>query len=247
MRMRNSAASAAVLSTAGLGVACVLTAGCTPTTVPAPATSSTPTAVSAAPTPTVSSAASIDSDSGTGSGSVTGTDSSANPGSGTSAAPVDVRRVDWASATLRMPALRDDDDCPVGSVSLTGGRWAESGEQGPGSITSSHTGGPPTYGDLDGDGRAEAVVHVACWAAGGDSGDSSGQLLVVNGRTGALVGMGYVGPLAQDYGRLRISDGRLTVTITQRYSDVRQQRTYEWNGRRFVQVAGPAKFPSPPA
>jgi hypothetical protein len=130
---------------------------------------------------------------------------------------------------------------------LDDARWDSSGEQGPGSIRSSYDDGRPTFGDLDGDGRAEAVVYVSCLAAGGDSGDSSGQLLVVNGRTGSLAAMGYVGPLAQVYGKVRISGQRLEVTVTQKYTDVRQERTYRWNGRRFVQVAGPTAFPSPPA
>ncbi|MFI7540983.1 hypothetical protein [Actinoplanes sp. NPDC049599] len=130
---------------------------------------------------------------------------------------------------------------PGRRVTLTDGRWA--GNSGPGEIRGSYRDGPATYGDLDGDGRAEAVVHVSCWAAGGDSGDSSGQLLVVNGRSGSLRGMGYVGPLAQVYGSLRISEGRLRVTVTRKYSDVRQVRTYEWDGRRFTQVDGPTEVP----
>jgi hypothetical protein len=161
--------------------------------------------------------------------------------------PVDLRQVDWASDTIRMPTRKDDRDCPDGSITLTDGSWAESGDQGPGSIRGSYADGNPTYGDLDGDGRAEAVLYVSCLAAGGDSGDSSGQLLVVTGRARAPAGMGYVGPLAQVYGRLRISGGRLTVTVTQRYTDVRQERTYRWDGRRFTQTAGPTAFPSPPA
>ncbi|MFI7540984.1 hypothetical protein [Actinoplanes sp. NPDC049599] len=34
---------------------------------------------------------------------------------GTTSAAVDVRRVDWASATIRLPDGRDDKDCPVGA------------------------------------------------------------------------------------------------------------------------------------
>lgn len=223
MHMRIPVTGAAVL-----GLTALVSAGCTPADSPAPVTFSTPPPASAAPT--VLSGAAV-----------------ATSTAPSGAAPVDVRRVDWASATIRMPKLRDDKDCPVGPITLTEGRWDSSGRQGPGEILGSYADGAPTYGDLDGDGRAEAVVYVTCLAAGGDSGDSSGQLLVVNGRTGSLTGMGYVGPLAQVYGRLRISGKRLTVTVTQKYTDVRQERTYRWDGRRFAQVAGPTAVPSPPA
>jgi hypothetical protein len=217
MRMRIPVTAAVVLSLAVLPVGCTPVAGPIAFPAPSPSDSQAPTVLAV------------------------------GASTGSTPTPVDVRRVDWASATIRMPELRDDEDCPVGSVTLAKGRWAESGSQGPGSISGSYTDGPPTYGDLDGDGRAEAVVYVSCWAAGGDSGDSSGQLLVVSGRSGALAGMGYVGPLAQVYGALRISAGRLAVTVTQKYTDVRQKRTYQWDGRRFAQVAGPTAFPSPPA
>ena len=228
MRMRTPATGAAVLGTTVLGLAAMVSAGCTSTPGPAPIAFSPPPPASAAPTVLAGAAA------------------SAAP-SGAAPVPVDVRRVDWANATIRMPARGDDRDCPTGSTTLTDGRWDSSGEQGPGSIRGSYDDGRPTFGDLDGDGRAEAVVYVSCLAAGGDSGDSSGQLLVVNGRTGSLAAMGYVGPLAQVYGKVRISGQRLEVTVTQKYTDVRQERTYRWNGRRFVQVAGPTAFPSPPA
>ena len=231
MRMRIGVTGAAVLSLAA--------AGCTPADAPSgtaragDAPVSTPSGTARAGEAPPASAAQ--------------TEISGTPRPAGGSAPVDLRRVDWAGATIRMPDRRDDKDCPLGSITLNAGKWKESGKQGPGEIRGSYQDGAPTYGDLDGDGRAEAVVYVSCWAAGGDSGDSSGQLLVVNGSSGSLVGMGYVGPLAQVYGALRVGEGRLRVTVTQKYSEVRQVRSYRWDGRRFVQVGGPTAFPSTPS
>jgi hypothetical protein len=227
------------LGISAIGAAALISAGCTPAADPAPALSARAGA-GEAPVPSATA--------GAGEAPVTPapTVDSVTARAGGDPAPVNLRRVDWAGATIRMPELRDDKDCPAGAITLKAGEWAEAGGHGPGTIRGSYADGPPTYGDLDGDGRAEAVVYVSCFAAGGDSGDSSGQLLVVNGRGGALTGMGYVGPLAQVYGTLRVAGGRLRVTVTQKYSDVRQVRTYRWDGRRFAQVGGPTAFPSPP-
>lgn len=166
--------------------------------------------------------------------------------SATAPAAIDLSKVDWGNTTVVLPATRDDNDCPVGRITTRGGSWPEAGGHGRGSIRGSYAEGAATLGELDGEPRTEAVVYITCLAAGGDSGDSSGQLLVVTQRGNDLVGLGYVGPLAQVYGPLRITDRRLAVTVTQKYSDTSQQRTYRWNGTRFVQVAGPSTFPSPP-
>ena len=77
-----------------------------------------------------------------------------------------------------------------------------------------------------------------------DSGDGSGQLLVITVRNNALVGLGYVGPEGENYPSASVGNGRLTATIEQRYGNQTQQRTYRWNGTLFVQVAGPTAWPT---
>jgi hypothetical protein len=157
--------------------------------------------------------------------------------------PLDLREAGWNDFVVRLPADRDDKDCPVGRTELTDGEWPESGDQGPGAILPHYADGDPVFGDLDGDGRAEAVRYVKCFAAGGDSGDSSGQLIVITARGNQRVGLGYAGPLAASYDDVRVSGGKLVVTVTDRYWDEQQKRTYRWDGSRFVQIAGPTAWP----
>ena len=144
---------------------------------------------------------------------------------------------------MRLPADRDDKDCPVGRTDLTDGEWPESGDQGPGAISTSYDGSGPVFGDLNGDGRAEAVRFVRCFAAGGDSGDSSGQLIVITARGSQRVGLGYAGPLAAVYDDVRVTGGKLVVTVTDKYWQEQQKRTYRWTGSAFVQIGGPTAWP----
>jgi hypothetical protein len=169
--------------------------------------------------------------------------STSRTSSSNSPAPLDLREVGWNNFTIRLPSDRDDKDCPVGRTKLTDGEWPESGDQGPGTIIVAYQGNAPVYGDLDGDGRAEAVRYVKCFAAGGDSGDSSGQLIVITARGDQRVGLGYAGPLAAAYDDVRITGGKLVVTVTDRYWDQQQKRTYRWDGSAFVQIAGPTAWP----
>jgi hypothetical protein len=102
------------------------------------------------------------------------------------------------------------------------------------------------YGDLAGDREPEAVSYVHCKRTNGlDSGDGSGQLLVITVRDNRLVGLGYVGPPGENYPSASVAGGRLTATIDQRYGNQTQQRTYRWDGTMFVQVAGPTAWSRP--
>lgn len=149
-------------------------------------------------------------------------------------APVDVRDVDWENTTIRITASREDDDCLTGRVRIADGLGGESGDRPHLRIRAAYDDGGATYGDLTGDGRAEAVVWGACLGGLGDE-DASGQLLVVSGGTGELVGT-WVGPVAVVVDDVAVvGDGRLGITVTRRYTDVTEVFTYRWNGRRYVE------------
>jgi hypothetical protein len=161
------------------------------------------------------------------------------------AAALEVTRVDWQSAELDLPA-HPDGSCPQGQVKLRRGSVSVKGLRL--SVEPVEPGkplAPLTSGDLTGDGAAETVVYVHCSRDSmEDSGDGGGQLLVVTGSAGRLVGLGYVGPQGEDYPAARVADGRLMVSVRERYGNqVTQQRTYRYAGSRFVQVAGPTAFP----
>jgi hypothetical protein len=151
----------------------------------------------------------------------------------------DIRSVDWRHATIVLPANPDDPGCPVGPVTTDG----ETTQVGDRRFIVRPTG---AVGDLTGDGEPEAVVVTHC-IKGEDSGDASGQLLVITRRDGQWRGLAYVGPAGENYQGATVSGNRLTATIQPRYGDrsISQQRVYRWNGTTFVQVAGPTAFPSP--
>jgi hypothetical protein len=163
----------------------------------------------------------------------------ASTGTSTPSVP-DIRAVDWTHATIVLPANPDDPDCLTGRIS-TNGTWTTTGGK------QFHIAPALAHGDLTGDGSAEAVVPVSCTSTSeGDSGDGSGQLLVITRRDGTWTGLGYAGPVGQNFPAARVSGQRLTVTVEQRYGGVVQERTYRWNGQRFVQVGGPTAFHSTP-
>jgi hypothetical protein len=158
--------------------------------------------------------------------------------------PINVRTVDWENTTIRFPTARDDDDCLTGQVKIVDGVGGSEGDQPHIRVRAAYDDGRATFGDLNGDGRADAVVYASCPGGLGDE-DASGQVLVVTGRTGQLVAH-WVGPVAMVIEDTTIAGGRLTITFTTKYIDpeVTQERTYRWNGTRFVQVAGPTAIPS---
>jgi hypothetical protein len=163
--------------------------------------------------------------------------SSASSAASTPSAP-DIRTVDWTHTTLVLPPNSDDRFCPTGRTT-TDGTWTTVGDK------RFSIGRALAFGDLTGDGAAEAVVPVSC-ATGEGSGDGSGQLLVLTWRDGVWTGLDYVGPRGQDYPAAQITGQRLTASVHQRYGPAEQSRTYRWDGEQFVQVAGPTSFPSTP-
>ncbi len=148
--------------------------------------------------------------------------------------PVSVRGVDWENATIRITPSRED-ECLTGRVRFVDGIGGTSGDQPHIAISAAYSGGAATFGDLTGDGRAEAVVWASCLAGLGDE-DSSGQLLVVTGRSGELVGS-WVGPVGVVVEDVAIAGGRLTISVMEKYADpeVPEERTYRWNGTRYVE------------
>ncbi|MBB5873077.1 hypothetical protein F4553_006511 [Allocatelliglobosispora scoriae] len=91
-------------------------------------------------------------------------------------------RLDWSTVTLR---LVSDPSCPRGAVRFSRSKIAGLG-------TSSRVDRFPRASfqpdrvlvrDLDGDGRAEAVLHVYCALAADHGGDSTGRLLIVSRQT----------------------------------------------------------------
>jgi hypothetical protein len=153
----------------------------------------------------------------------------------------DIATTRWSSATVLFPpAVKPYDQCPAGLVTFGSGRVVVRGK-----VVAPQHSNALAYGDLDGDGRPEAAFPIHCENDSPDeSGDGSGHLIVVTQRAdGSLATLAFAGPIGQNTQKLRISGGRLILTVEQRQGVLVQERTYRWNGTAFEQIAGPTSFP----
>lgn len=149
--------------------------------------------------------------------------------------------VDWLTATITIPPR---DGCPIGEITFA-----------PVSAGAEIAGGPPDslprlllnptlveYGDLTGDGRAEAVLEATCTLAeqGGDHGQ---QLLVVSrAADGSLTALDWVGPRGAYFGGWWVAEGRLLVSADPWVTAPEDHfvpvpglaLTYTWDGTEFT-------------
>jgi hypothetical protein len=153
-----------------------------------------------------------------------------------------ITRIQWANATITIPPRTG---CRSGKVRFTGG-IAQAQQMALDATPDS----PIAYGDLDGDGRPEAVVVFVCALIG----DAPLQALAISRHSdGSLVGLGWVGPSGGLYRELWIDDGRL-------YADVRPDPVfenwgyslaaalaYQWTGSHFESVESGFPGLQPPA
>ncbi|MEH1167366.1 hypothetical protein V6V47_18470 [Micromonospora sp. CPCC 205539] len=187
-------------------------------TAPAPPPSPTPSATTSPPAPPPSSGSRSSSPKGT------------PTGTGSAVAPLSVRGVDWENTTITISASTGD-TCLTGRIRFVDGIGGTPGDAPHIAIRSAYDDGAATFGDLNGDGRDEAVVWASCMAGAGDE-DGSGQLLVVTGRSGRLVGS-WVGTVAEVVDDIKITDERLTIASTKKYTENSVERTYRWTGTRY--------------
>ena len=167
-----------------------------------------------------------------------------------------ISEVDWNRTELSLPP-NPDNNCPSGKVRMHPRTYPRFGTLGEAPATTKNTDvfqilpDPRAYGDLTGDGRPEAVLHVRCAtsATGGFMVDEGAQLLVVTLRADhSLAGLAYVGPIHAKYVSASIMDHQLVAKVqyshvspeSWSYSafDVAYSGHYAWNGSAFTQVSG---------
>jgi hypothetical protein len=126
-----------------------------------------------------------------------------------------ITKVDWANATITVPVHPDRDaHCPSGQLRLSGG--ISSGYPQLSFFDRSSAGVVPAkaYGDLNGDGRLEAVLVAGCRMTFEDSGDGAGQLLVVTRSTsGQLTALPWVGPRGAIFAQAWVAGGALFAEV----------------------------------
>lgn len=130
-------------------------------------------------------------------------------------APLDdpIAEVDWGSATITVPPR---DGCPTEPVRLTPVSDIFPNGIGPADgfpkLTLDATGAG--YGDLTGDGQAEAVVLAGCASSGealSSGHDGSRLLAVARQDDGTLTGLAWVGPAGADFHSWWLVGDRLLI------------------------------------
>lgn len=163
------------------------------------------------------------------------------------AAPPDgpITEVDWRTATIDVPPR---ESCPEGPVAFVpfSGAGPDGGARGPQDAFPAMVfdAASVAYGDLDGDGNAEAVLEASC--APSEEGLLSGhggQLLVIaHGEDGALTGLDWVGPPGAAFLSWWVIDGRLLVEADPWMAGPEDHfipvpglaLAYEWDGDGFT-------------
>ncbi|GAA3273880.1 hypothetical protein Dvina_24200 [Dactylosporangium vinaceum] len=180
-------------------------------------------------------------------------------GAPTAAAPNGrISAADVRSATLQVPDWPNQygnfdtsapPGCPSGSVKFSGGKGGKNG-----AITLK---GDPVYADVDHDGAQETVILLECHPQGADyqvlalDRDAADKIVTL-GRVVRSGGRETVDIMtiwavqAGDNGQVKVDVGEYRPCCEQIQASQHQWRTYGWDGRQFIQTAGPTTWgPNP--
>jgi hypothetical protein len=163
-----------------------------------------------------------------------------------------ITEVDWRNATITLPPK---DGCPDGPVSFIAVSDIFPNALGPADgfpkIMLSATNA--AYGDLTGDGRAEAVVEASCATSeeGLNNGDGGQLLVVAREDDGTLVGLDWVGPSGAAYLSYWIIGGRLLIDADPGPVGAADYfprvpglaLAYQWDGNGFAGWEPAAEYP----
>ncbi|MEV0454348.1 SigE family RNA polymerase sigma factor [Catellatospora methionotrophica] len=160
-----------------------------------------------------------------------------------------IRDVDWRTAAITVPAAPH---CPSGRLTFRTERGPTDAEV----ITSG--GAYPqlqlsaelvAYGDLAGDGAAEAVLHAGCLSGAEDSGDGSPHLLVVaREQGGTLRALGWAGERGAIFTSVWVADHVLNAEMQPWHAGPQDYRMgmaygYRWTGKEFARQDVSAGYP----
>ncbi|MEU0556866.1 hypothetical protein [Dactylosporangium sp. NPDC006015] len=152
-------------------------------------------------------------------------------------APAAWAGVDWASATITLPA---QDGCPSGTVTLRRQEFKGAADAIVGPTSWPRISIDPqqvVYGQLAADGQPEAVLRATCWPTAEDSGDGQGQLLVVRRDGATLRAAGWAGPRGGIYTDWWVDGGRLVMDVKPWHINwgylPGAARAYRWTGQAF--------------
>ncbi|MBV1849890.1 SigE family RNA polymerase sigma factor [Catellatospora sp. NEAU-YM18] len=164
-----------------------------------------------------------------------------------SVAPGDpITKIDFATATITLPAW---EGCPSGTLTFhpSDSGMAVTGGDGYPVVMLDST--REAFGDLTGDGRAEAVLYAKCLLEADDSGDGQGQLLAVTRTSGgALRALGWVGERGALYPGFWVAGGVLYAEMHPWHAGLRGYRPgmafgYRWAANGFAPGLAPGFAP----
>jgi hypothetical protein len=152
-----------------------------------------------------------------------------------------ITKVNWGKATIELP---EHQGCPSGRVRFTKDQFLPeaTGRSNGSDFKVMFEPARVVYGDLTGDGRAEAVLSAICLAVDGeDSGDGQGQLLVIQrDDRGRLTGVGWVGQRGAIFSGWWVAQSLLYTDVKPWHTDwgysLGAARAYRLTGDDFVEV-----------
>lgn len=148
-----------------------------------------------------------------------------------------ITAVEWEAATITFPPR---DGCPSGEITFAPAQPSFHALGVPPEGYPAIALSPPAgYGDLTGDGRAEAVVLASCvpTEAGFDGQHFSDLLIVTRDDTGTLTGLGWVPAEDAAFTSVWITgDGRLLTELVPEGTTFLPGRaaSYQWDGERMI-------------
>jgi hypothetical protein len=159
--------------------------------------------------------------------------------------PDPITEVSWPSARIEVPATKG---CPSGRLQFRADPGRNGAAYAPAKYPRLYI--DPrrvAYGDLTGDGQAEAVMGALCLDSDEDSGDGRDQLVVVQGDGSDLRVIDWVGPRGAVFTGFWVEGGRLIVEAVTIYDNsvptrLGQTLAYRWTPKGFVDA--PSDYPA---
>jgi hypothetical protein len=162
------------------------------------------------------------------------------------AEPLDdpITQVDWNGRIVIDIPPRDG--CPSGPREFTGGSFGGPDGPFPGVLLSVPVGGGQigAYGDVTGDGRAEALIDAKCFSSpeGIASGHGWQLLAVARSDDGTLTGLGWVGPFNADIQSVWVAGGEVLMVGDPWTAGPEDHfpalpglaLSYRWDGSQFI-------------
>lgn len=151
------------------------------------------------------------------------------------AEPTDARDLDWKNATLEL--ITSDGNCPGGPLKFTDGYGQTDLGNGE---TAPHYQGDVKFGDVNRDGKTDAVLSVTCWAYG----QPAATLYAFGVQNGAPTRIGTVTTPVVKLDSYSVSGSTVTAKAQPHRYQESDPLTFKlrWNGTEFTERTGKGAY-----